>query len=76
MNSTHTMNVDISQGELALSKRFAKISLRFLIHCEVFSPLEIENFEKLVERNPQTRFMALYYSCMALGINSSLNVCN
>ncbi|XP_062702077.1 uncharacterized protein LOC134285420 isoform X1 [Aedes albopictus] len=71
MNSTHTMSLEVLAGVQPLTDRFAELSFRFLIRCEVVNPLVIENFEKLLEQNPQTRFMSVYYWYMTLEVSPS-----
>lgn len=61
MNSTHTMSLEVLAGVLPLKDRFSMLALRFLIRCEIINPLVIANFENLLEINPQTRFMLIYY---------------
>ncbi|XP_062704785.1 uncharacterized protein LOC134287117 [Aedes albopictus] len=71
MNSTHTMSLEVLAGVQPLTDRFAQLSFRFFIRCEVLNPLVIENFEKLLEQNPQTRFMSVYYWYMTLEVSPS-----
>lgn len=62
MHSTHTKSLEVMAGIVPLQDRFTELSLRFLIRSEIRNPLVIENFEKLLEYNPQTRFMTIYYN--------------
>lgn len=64
MQSTHTKSLEVLAGVVPLQDRFAELSYRFLIRSEIRNPLVIENFEKLLEYNPQTRFMTIYYNFM------------
>ena len=61
MHSTHTMSLEVLPGVLPLRDRFWDLSSRLLNRCEVLNPLVIENFERLLELQPQTRFMTIYY---------------
>ncbi|XP_058813149.1 uncharacterized protein LOC131677379 [Topomyia yanbarensis] len=65
MQSTHTMSLEVLAGVLPLKDRFWDLSSRLLIRCEVMNPLVIENFERLVELQPQTRFMTVYFNHMS-----------
>ncbi|XP_058821163.1 probable RNA-directed DNA polymerase from transposon X-element isoform X1 [Topomyia yanbarensis] len=65
MQSTHTMSLEVLAGVLPLKDRFWDLSSRLLIRCEVMNPLVIENFERLVELQPQTRFMTMYFNHMS-----------
>lgn len=62
MQSTHTKSLEVMAGIVPLQDRYTELSLRFLIRSEIRNPLVIENFEKLLEYNPQTRFMTIYYN--------------
>ena len=71
MQSTHTMSLEVLAGVLPLKNRFRELSLRFLIRCETMNPLVIENFERLLELNPQVRFMTLYHQYITLDVRPS-----
>ncbi|VDO16643.1 unnamed protein product [Brugia timori] len=76
MHSTHTMSLEVLAGVIPLSDRFSELSLRLLTRCEVMNPLVIENFEKLLELNPQTRFMTLYHVYITQDVSPSMNTPN
>ena len=71
MQSTHTMSLEVLAGILPLKHRFWNLSYRLLIRCTVMNPLVIENFERLVDLQSQSRFMTLYFDYMAQDINPS-----
>ena len=66
MHSTHTMSIEVLAGVLPLPERFYELSLRFLMRCEARNPLVIENFEKLLSVEVQTKRMPLYYEFLTL----------
>lgn len=74
MHSTHTMSLEVLAGVLPLQDRFFELSLRFLIRSETMNPLVIENFERILELRPQTRFMTIYYHYMTLEISPAPSV--
>ncbi|XP_058446931.1 uncharacterized protein LOC131427600 [Malaya genurostris] len=76
MQSTHTMSLEVLAGVLPLKNRFWDLSYRLLIRCDILNPMVIENFDRLVELNSQTRFMSLYFDYMAQNINPSSFVSN
>ena len=71
MQSTHTMSLEVLSGVLPLKYRFWELSYRLLVRCVIMNPLVIENFERLVELQFQSRFMTLYLDFMAQDINPS-----
>ncbi|XP_058814360.1 uncharacterized protein LOC131678307 [Topomyia yanbarensis] len=71
MQSTHTMSLEVLAGVLPLKDRFWDHSSRLLIRCEVMNPLVIENFERLVELQSQTRFMTVYFNHISQEITPS-----
>jgi len=71
MQSTHTMSLEVLAGVLPLKNRFSELSYRFLIRSEIQNPLVIANFEKLLQLNPQSKFMCLYYDYMSQEISPS-----
>ena len=71
MQSSHTMSLEVLVGVLPLKDRFRDLTARILIKCEVLNPLVIENFDRLVELNSQTRFMTVYFNHMSQSINPS-----
>ena len=71
MQSTHTMSLEVLAGVLPVKCRQRELTLRFLIRCESLNPLVTENFERLLQINPQTRFMRIYYHYITLEINPS-----
>lgn len=71
MHSTHTMSLEVLAGVLPLTERFYQLAFRTLIRCEIKNPLVITNFEKLLEVNPQKKFMAIYYDFITHEISPS-----
>ncbi|XP_058820982.1 uncharacterized protein LOC131683166 [Topomyia yanbarensis] len=71
MQSTHTMSLEVLSGVLPLKNRFWELTYRLLIRCDILNPLVIENLERHVELNSQTRFMSLYFDYMTQNINPS-----
>ena len=71
MQSTHTMSLEVLAGVLPIKNRFRELSLRFLIRCETMNPVVIDNFERLLQMNPQIRFMCVYHHYITLDVNPS-----
>ena len=71
MHSTHTMSLEVLAGVLPLKDRFWIITSRILVKSEILNPMIINNFERLVELQSQTRFMTVYFNYMSQNINPS-----
>ncbi|XP_055549966.1 uncharacterized protein LOC129732771 [Wyeomyia smithii] len=71
MHSTHTMSLEVLAGVLPLKDRFWIINSRILVKSDILNPMIINNFERLVELQSQTRFMTVYFNYMSQNINPS-----
>ena len=70
------MSLEVLAGVLPLKDRFWSLSSRILIKCEVLNRPVIDNFERLVELNFQTRFMTLYFNHKSQNIDPSSYIPN
>ncbi|XP_055645367.1 uncharacterized protein LOC129781874 [Toxorhynchites rutilus septentrionalis] len=61
MHSTHNMSLEVLAGVTPLQNRFWELSLRILVKCGITNTLVIENFDKMLHLNIQSRFMRIYH---------------
>lgn len=71
MHSTHTLSLEVLAGVLPLKTRLYQLAHRTLIRCEIRNPLVIQNFDLLLDKNPQTRFMTIYHNHITKEISPS-----
>lgn len=71
MHSTHTLSLEVLAGVPPLKTRLYQLAHRTLIRCEIRNPLVIQNFDLLLDKNPQTRFMTIYHNHITKEISPS-----